>query len=90
MKVSQAWQNALMRNNFFYDSISKCHNFMLVYLAGPQTFLHLCKISDKVTIYRKKTKKWQCLNLFFVKNLDDELPNIFLDFQSSINYLLSK
>ena len=24
---------------------------MLVYLAGPQTFLHLCKISDKVNIY---------------------------------------
>jgi hypothetical protein len=24
---------------------------MLVYLAGPQTFLHLCKISDKVYIY---------------------------------------
>ena len=51
MKVSQAWQNALMRKNFFDDSISKCHNFMLVYLAGPQTFLHLCKISDKVAIY---------------------------------------
>ena len=53
MKVYQAWQNALMRKNFLmilYLNI-KCHNFMLVYLAGPQTFLHLCKISDKVNIY---------------------------------------
>ena len=24
---------------------------MLVYLASPQTLLHLCKISDKVDIY---------------------------------------